>query len=153
MGSLPEMGGPIIGKEYYLPCTVQYKIKHFKKKVAFKNKWDMCDENGVVIFEAIKEKPNPNAPNLSCSFKYETQVQDVQGKLVTCFKFEVSCNLKKTPKQKKNSIIKSIISNWFELNCVFNRLWYVNITKGYKIILIQDMFNTSVLIVLVFKTI
>jgi hypothetical protein len=71
-----------------------------------------------VVFEAIKEKPNPNAPNLSWSFKYETQVQHVQGKLLTCFKFEVSCNLKKTPKQKQNSITKSIISNWFELNCV-----------------------------------
>jgi hypothetical protein len=35
-----------------------------------------------VVFEAIKEKPNPNAPNSSWSFKYETQVQDVQGKLV-----------------------------------------------------------------------
>jgi len=77
MGSLLEMGGPIIGKEYYLPCTVPYKINHFKKKVAFQNKWDMCDENGVVIFEAIKEKPNPNTPNLLCSFKYETQTIEV----------------------------------------------------------------------------
>jgi len=105
------MGGPMIGKEYCLPCTAGYKIKHFKKKVAFENKWDMCDENGVVVFEAIKEKPNSNAPNLSWSFKYKTQVQHVQGKLVTCFKFEVSCNLKTIPKQKKSSITKSIISN------------------------------------------
>jgi hypothetical protein len=32
------------------------------------NKWEICDENRVVVFEAIKEKPNPNAPNLSWSF-------------------------------------------------------------------------------------
>jgi hypothetical protein len=82
MGSLPKMGGPMIGNEYRLPCIVRYKIKHSGKKVALENKWDICDENGVVVFEAIKEKPNPNAPNSSWSFKYETQVQDVQGKLV-----------------------------------------------------------------------
>ncbi len=84
-----------------MPCTAQYKIKHFGKKVALENKWDICDENGVVVFEAIKEKPNPNAPNSSWSFKYETQVQDVQGKLVTQFKFEVSCNSKKLLSQGK----------------------------------------------------
>jgi hypothetical protein len=89
------MGGPMIGKEYCLPCTARYKIKHSRKKVAFENKWDICGENRVVVFEVINEKPNPNAPNLSWSFKYETQVQDVQGKLVTRFKFKVSCNLKK----------------------------------------------------------
>jgi hypothetical protein len=101
MGSLPEMGGPMIGKEYCLPCTARYKIMHFKKKVALENKWNMCDENDVVVFEVIKEKPNPNAPNLSWSFKYETKVQHVQGKLVTCFKFEVSCNLKKLLSKRK----------------------------------------------------
>jgi len=76
MGSLPNMGGPMIGKEYCLACTSQYKIKHSGKKVALENKWDICDENGVVVFEAIKEKPSPDAPNSSWSFKYETQVQD-----------------------------------------------------------------------------
>jgi len=111
MGSLPKMGGPMIGKEYCLPCTTRYKIKHSRKKVALENKWDICDENRVVVFEAIKEKPNPNAPNSSWSFKYEIQVQDVQGKLVTQFKFEVSCNSKNTPKPRKNSIIKSMFSN------------------------------------------
>jgi hypothetical protein len=75
------------------------------------NKWDICDENGVVVFEAIKEKPNPNPPNSSWSFKYETQVQDVQGKLVTCFKIKICYNSKKTPKPRKNSIIKSIFFN------------------------------------------
>jgi len=111
MGSLLEMGGPMIGKEYCLPCIAPYKIKHSRKKVALENKWDICDENGVAVFEAIKEKPNPNAPNSSWSFKYETRVQDVQGKLVTCFKFKVCCNLEKTLKPRKNSIIKSIFFN------------------------------------------
>jgi hypothetical protein len=101
MGSLPKMGGPMIGNEYCLPYTARYKIKHSGKKVALENKWDICDENGVVVFEAIKEKPNLNAPNSSWSFKYETRVQNVQGKLVTRFKFEVSCNSKKTPNQGK----------------------------------------------------
>jgi hypothetical protein len=88
MGSLPVMGGPMIGKEYCLPCTARYKIKHSGKKVALENKWDICDENNVVVFEAIKERPNPDAPNSSWSFKYETRVQDVEGKLVTRFKFK-----------------------------------------------------------------
>jgi hypothetical protein len=111
MSSLLEMGGLMIGKEYCLPCTTRYKIKHSGKKVVFENKWDICDENGVVVFETIKEKPNLNAPNSSWSFKYKIRVQDVQGKLVTRFNFKVSCNLKKTPKPKKNSTIKSLFSN------------------------------------------
>ncbi|CAK9195588.1 unnamed protein product [Sphagnum troendelagicum] len=95
MGSLPVMGGPMIGEQYCLPCATRYKIKHSGGKVAFENKWDICDENGVVIFQAIKERPNPNAPNSSWSFKYETRVQDVEGKLVTRFKFkEEKGNLK-----------------------------------------------------------
>ncbi|CAK9860045.1 unnamed protein product [Sphagnum jensenii] len=94
MGSLPEMGGPMIGKQYCLPCATRYKIKHSGGKVAFENKWDICDENGVVIFQAIKERPNANAPNSSWSFKYETRVQDVEGKLVTRFKFKEKGNLK-----------------------------------------------------------
>jgi hypothetical protein len=53
MGSFLEMGGLMIGKEHCLPCITQYKIKHFGKKVLFENKWDICDENGVVVFEAI----------------------------------------------------------------------------------------------------
>jgi hypothetical protein len=111
MVSLPKMGGPMIGKEYCLPYIAPYKIKHSGKKVVLENKWDICDENGVVVFEGIKEKPNPNAPNSSWSFKCETQVQDVQGKLVTYFKFKVYCNSKKTLKPRKNSIIKSIFFN------------------------------------------
>jgi hypothetical protein len=111
MGSLPKTGGPMIGKEYCLSCTTRYKIKHFGKKVALENKWDICDEKRVVVFEAIKEKPNPNAPNSSWSFKYETQEQDVQGKFVTRFTFKVSCNSKKSPKPSKHSIINSIFSN------------------------------------------
>jgi hypothetical protein len=71
-----------------LSCATRYKIKHSGGKVAFENKWDICDENGVVIFQAIKERPIPNAPNSSWSFKYETRVQDVEGKLVTRFKFK-----------------------------------------------------------------
>jgi hypothetical protein len=59
----------------------------------------------------FKDVKGENTPNLSWSFKYETQAQDVQGKHVTRFKFEVSCNLKENPKPKKNSITKSIVSN------------------------------------------
>ncbi len=108
MGSLPKMGGPMIGKQYCLPCATQYKIKHSGGKVAFENKWDISDENGVVIFQAIKERPNPNAPNSSWSFKYETRVQDVEGKLVTRFKFKVHFNFKKIHKLGRSSILTSI---------------------------------------------
>lgn len=108
MGSLPEMGGPMIGKQYCLPCATRYKIKHSGGKVAFENKWDICDENGVVTFQAIKERPNPNAPNSSWSFKYETRVQDVEGKLVTRFKFKVHFNFLKTHKLGRSSILTSI---------------------------------------------
>jgi hypothetical protein len=75
MGRLPKMGGPMIGKEYCLTCTTRYKIKHSGKKVALEIKWDICDENKVVVFQAIKEKPNANAPNSSWFFKYETRMQ------------------------------------------------------------------------------
>jgi glutathione peroxidase-family protein len=111
MGSLPEMGGPMIGKEYCLPSTARYKIKHSGEKVALVNKWDICDENKVVVFQAIKEKSNANAPNSSWSFKYETRVQDAEGKLVTRFKFKVHCISKKTHKARRNSILKFIFSN------------------------------------------
>jgi hypothetical protein len=70
----------------------------------------MC-ENKVVVFQAIKERPNPNAPNSSWSFKYETRVQDVEGKLVTRFKFTVHCISKKTHKARRNPILKFIFSN------------------------------------------
>jgi hypothetical protein len=111
MGSLPEMGGPMIGKEYCLPSSARYKIKHSGEKVALVNKWDICDENKVVVFQAIKEKSNANAPNSSWSFKYETRVQDVEGKLVTRFKFKVHYISKKTHKERRNSILKFIFSN------------------------------------------
>ncbi len=78
----------MIGKEYCLSHAARYKLKHSGQNPTFTNKWDICDENGVVVFGAIRE----NAKLLSNSsepYKYETQVQDVHGVLVARFKFKV----------------------------------------------------------------
>jgi hypothetical protein len=88
MGSLPMMGGPMIGKEYCLSHAVQCKLKHSGKSPTFTNKWDICDENGIVIFGAIRESGKFHSNSLE-SYKYETQVQDVHGVLVARFKFKI----------------------------------------------------------------
>jgi hypothetical protein len=87
MGSLPMMGGPVIGKEYCLSHAARYKLKHSGKNPTFTNKWDIYDENGVVVFGAVREHGKFHS-NSSESYKYETQVQDVHGILVARFKFK-----------------------------------------------------------------
>jgi len=83
MGSLREMGGPVIGKQYCSFDATQYTIKHAGKRPALIDKWEMIDANGAMVFEAVKLKTSSN----TWSFKYETRVLDAEGKLVTRFKF------------------------------------------------------------------
>jgi hypothetical protein len=48
------------------------QIKYFGKKFSLENKCNICDENRVVVLQAITKKVlNPNAPKLLWSFKYE----------------------------------------------------------------------------------
>jgi hypothetical protein len=80
MGSLPKMGGPI-SKQYCLPRPTQYKIKYFRKKFSLDNKWDICDENRVVVLQVITKKLNPNAPNSLWFFKYEPKCKMLKESL------------------------------------------------------------------------
>jgi hypothetical protein len=85
MGSLREMGGPVIGKQYCSFDATQYTIKNAGKRPALIDKWEMIDANGALVFEAVKLKTSSN----TWSSKYETRVLDAEGKLVTRFKFTV----------------------------------------------------------------
>jgi hypothetical protein len=80
MGSWLEMGGPI-SKQYCLPWATQYKIKYFRKKLSLENKWDIYDENRVVVLQAITKTLNPNAPNSSWFFKYEPKCKMLKKSL------------------------------------------------------------------------
>ncbi|KAH8962356.1 hypothetical protein BDL97_05G097800 [Sphagnum fallax] len=71
-----RIGGPVIGAQYCVPSTCQYKL--FQTRRGSKN-WSVVDAaNGAVIFTLVKHKTNSSRwiP------KYETQLVDAQGNIV-----------------------------------------------------------------------
>ncbi len=71
-----RIGGPVIGAQYCVPSTCQYKL--FQTHRGSKN-WSVVDAaNGTVIFTLVKHQTNS-----SCWIpKYETQLVDAQGNIV-----------------------------------------------------------------------
>ncbi|CAM6026752.1 unnamed protein product [Sphagnum balticum] len=70
-----RIGGPVIGAQYCVPSTCQYKLFQTHRS---KN-WSVVDPaNGTVIFTLVKHKTNSSwlIP------KYETQLVDAQGNIV-----------------------------------------------------------------------
>ncbi|CAM6048965.1 unnamed protein product [Sphagnum compactum] len=71
-----RIGGPVIGEQYCIPSTCQYKF--FQTRRGSKN-WSVVDAaNGTVIFTLVRFNTNSNGwiP------KYETQLVDAQGNIV-----------------------------------------------------------------------
>ncbi|CAK9273626.1 unnamed protein product [Sphagnum jensenii] len=71
-----RIGGPVIGAQYCVPSTCQYKL--FQTRRGSKN-WSVVDAaNAAVIFTLVKHKTNSSRwfP------KYETQLVDAQGNIV-----------------------------------------------------------------------
>jgi len=71
-----RIGGPVIGAQYCVPSTCQYKL--FQTRRGSKN-WSVVDAaNATVIFTLVKHKTNSSRwiP------KYETQLVDAQGYIV-----------------------------------------------------------------------
>ncbi|KAH8962357.1 hypothetical protein BDL97_05G097900 [Sphagnum fallax] len=71
-----RIGGPVIGAQYCVPSTCQYKL--FQTRRGSKN-WSVVDAaKGTVIFTLVKHKTNSSRwiP------KYETQLVDAQGNII-----------------------------------------------------------------------
>jgi hypothetical protein len=74
-----RIGGPVIGAQYCVPSTCQYKL--FQTRRGSKN-WSVVDAaNGTVIFTLVRFNTNPNG----WFSKYETQLVDAQGNIVARF--------------------------------------------------------------------
>ncbi|KAH9563148.1 hypothetical protein CY35_05G109200 [Sphagnum magellanicum] len=71
-----RIGGPVIGAQYCVPSTCQYKL--FQTSRGSKN-WSVVDAAiGTVIFTLVKHKTNSSRWRP----KYETQLVDAQGNIV-----------------------------------------------------------------------
>jgi len=71
-----RIGGPVIGAQYCVPSTCQYKL--FQTRRGSEN-WSVVDAaNGTVIFTLVKHKTNSSRWRP----KYETQLVDAQGNIV-----------------------------------------------------------------------
>ncbi len=79
-----RIGGPVIGAQYCVPSTCQYKL--FQTRRGSKN-WSVVDAaNGTVIFTLVKHDTNSS----TSIPRYETQLVDAQGKIVARIQDEVT---------------------------------------------------------------
>jgi hypothetical protein len=83
--SSERIGGPVIGAQYCVPSTCQYKL--FQTHRGSKN-WSVVDAaNGAVIFTLVRFNTNSNG----WFSKYETQLVDAQGNIVARIQDKVKC--------------------------------------------------------------